>query len=76
MTPMDTTPDTESTERHDAPSSPEAALDELAAMDPADAPDLAERLAADLAGELEDTGTAGEPPQLAAPLPDDAEESS
>jgi hypothetical protein len=73
---MDTTPDTESTERHNAPSSPEAAVEELAAMDAADAPDLAERLAADLAGELEDTGTAGEPAQLAAPFPDDEKEGS
>jgi hypothetical protein len=71
---MDTTPDTESTEPRNEPGSPPPALEELAATDPADAPDLAERLAAELARRLEDTGAPGESTQPAAPFTPDPEE--
>ncbi len=50
------------------------AIDALAAMDPADAPGAAERIAAELAAELEDAGgTATQPVQLRAELGDDTE---
>ena len=48
------------------------ALDALAAMDPADAPGPAERLAADLAADLEDVGaTPADPVQLQVDLDDE-----
>ena len=52
----------------------DATLDAIAAMDPADAPEPAERLAGALAHELEGVGGDAEPEQLAAPFPGDAKE--
>jgi hypothetical protein len=48
-------------------------VDRLAALDPADAPDVAERYAVELAAELEESGgTAPDPVQLQADLDDGA----
>jgi hypothetical protein len=63
---MDTTPQPDSTV---TPPRPE--LDRLSQADPADAPDIAEALAADLGLELEAAGGDAAPRQLEAPLEGD-----
>ncbi len=56
------------------PADTEQPVDDLAAMDPADAPGAAERYAASLAAELEDEGAAApDPVQLRADLGDAAD---
>lgn len=76
MAHMNTTPHAEETEgpTSEAPSnvgSDNVALEALAALDPADAPEPAERLAADLASALEGVGAEPQPEQLAAPFGSD-----
>ena len=64
---MNTTPEGESTEQtFPSPSEASDDLDVLAASDPAEAPEIAERLAHELAGELEGAGIEAEPEQLTA----------
>ena len=73
---MDTTPDRTNpsgavaAELPDGdPAAWEARIDELAAADPAEAPELAEQIAADLSAEL-DAAQAPEPEQLSMEGPD------
>ncbi len=76
MAHMDTTPPSEVTEGpadHET-ADHEAELEAMAALDPADAPEAAERLAAELARDLDTVGAEPQPEQLAAPFSGDQEE--
>jgi len=80
MTHMDTTPGAEYTEESSDMSGAGAdgdhaeALQDLRDIDPAHAPDPAERLAAELADALEGVSPEAMPEQLAAPFAGDGEE--
>ena len=80
MAPMNTTPEAEPTGSNEvslaaaSAAAPEhaAALEALADVDPASAPEPAEQLAADLAAQLERDGDPAAPEQLETPFSDDS----